>query len=197
MGKYYFWTRLCFGSRSSPKLFTLLSKAFHFIATQNYKIRELLYLLDVFLTIDPPGDEGIRSRCLLTHIFSMLNIPVHPVKTLVPDTIMIFLSITLDSNSMQASLPREKIDRILQILSQFSDKRSMSKRDLLSLLGHLKNASRIVIPGRSFVSYLLSLARSVKELYHHVNLNQKCRSDINIWKYFLTNWNGISFFYES
>ena len=46
------------------------------------------------------------------------------------------------------------------------------------------------------MSYLLSLARSVKELCQHVKLNQKCRSD-NMWKYFLTNWNGISFFYES
>ena len=76
-GKYYFLTRLCFSSRSSPKLFTLLSKAIHFIATQNYKIRELLYLLDNFLSIDPAGDEGIRSMCLLTHIFSMINIPIH------------------------------------------------------------------------------------------------------------------------
>ena len=47
------------------------------------------------------------------------------------------------------------------------------------------------------MSYLLSLARSVKELYHHVKLNQNCRCDINIWKYFLTSWNEISFFYGS
>ena len=54
-----------------------------FISSQNYKIRELLYLLDDFLSIDSPGDEGIRSMCLLTRIFSMLNIPIYPDKTLV------------------------------------------------------------------------------------------------------------------
>ena len=196
-GKFYFWTRLCFGSRSSPKLFTMLSEAIHFIATNNYGIRELLYLLDDFLTIDPPGDGGLRSMCLLQHICKTLNIPLHPDKTLGPDTVMTFLGITLDSNLMQASLPREKIDRILEMFNSFTNKRSVSKRDLLSLLGHLNYASRIILPGRSFVSYLLRLAHSVKELFHHVKLTQDCRSDINMWSYFLTHWNGISFFYDS
>ena len=111
--------------------------------------------------------------------------------------VMIFLGITLDSNLMQASLPRDKEERIIEMLNQYTEKRSVSKRDLLSLLGHLNYASRIIISGRSFVSYLLSLAHSVKELYHHVKLNKECRSDINMWSYFLTHWNGISFFSDS
>ena len=37
--KYYFFKRLCFGSRSSPKI---LSGAIHWIATNNYKIPNLL-----------------------------------------------------------------------------------------------------------------------------------------------------------
>ena len=195
--KYYFFTRLCFGSRSSPKIFSLLSEAIYFIAKTNYHIREMLYLLDDFLTIDPPGNYGISTMCSLTQLFCDLNIPIHPDKTLGPDSVMVFLGITLDSNSMQASLPREKIDRILDILKQFLDKRSITKRELLSLLGHLNYASSIIRPGRSFVSYLLTLAHSVKELHHHVRLNNDCQSDINMWKYFLEHWNGISFFYDS
>ena len=105
--KYYFFTRICFGSRSSPKLFTLLSKVIHFIATNNCLIRELLYLLDDFLSIDPPGNDGIQTICLLTHLFRLLNIPIHPEKTLGPDSVMVFLSITLDSNKMQASAVRK------------------------------------------------------------------------------------------
>ena len=166
-------------------------------ATNNCHIRELLYLLDDFLSIDPPGNDGIQTMCSLTHLFRVLNIPIHPDKTLGPDSVMVFLGITLDSNKMQASLPREKIDRIMDILNQFTDKRSVTKRELLSLLGHLNYASRIILPGRSFVSYLLSLAHSVKELHHHVKLNKDCQSDINMWKYFLGYWNGISFFYDS
>ena len=195
--KYYFFTRICFGSRSSPKLFTLLSKVIHFIATNNCHIREFLYLLDDFLSIDPPGNDGIQTMCSLTHLFRVLNISIHPDKTLSPDSVLVFLGITLDSNKMQASLPREKIDRIMDILNQFTDKRSVTKRELLSLLGQLNYASRIILPGRSFVSYLLSLAHSIKELHHHVKLNKDCQSDINMWKYFLGYWNGISFFYDS
>ena len=99
--KYYFFILICFGSRNSPKLFTLLSKAIHFIATNNCHIRELLYMLDYFLSIDPPGDtgnDGFQTMCSLTHLFRVLNIPIHPDKTLGPHSVMVFLGITLDSN---------------------------------------------------------------------------------------------------
>jgi hypothetical protein len=67
---------------------------------------------------------------------------------------------------------------------------------LLCLLGHLNFASRVIVPGRSFVSYLLTLAASVHELHHHVHLSNECRSDMRMWGTFLHHWNGISFFHD-
>jgi hypothetical protein len=43
------------------------------------------------------------------------------------------------------------------------------KRELLQLLGHINFATRVIIPGRTFVSYLLTLATSAKELEHWVH----------------------------
>jgi hypothetical protein len=51
---YYFYTRLAFGSRSSRKLFDCFSSLFCWILQQNYGIRNVLHLLDDFLTIKPP-----------------------------------------------------------------------------------------------------------------------------------------------
>ncbi|KAK6191208.1 hypothetical protein SNE40_002946 [Patella caerulea] len=59
--KYYFFVRLCFGSRSSPKIFTLLSKAIHFVATNNYGIPHLLYMLDDFLSITSVHSDGVEN----------------------------------------------------------------------------------------------------------------------------------------
>ena len=67
---------------------------------------------------------------------------------------------------------------------------------LFQLLGYMNFASRVILAGRAFVSYLLSLASSVSELYHYVHLNSECRHDLYMWIEFLTNWNGVSLFYE-
>ena len=107
-GKIYFFKRLCFGSRSSPKIFSMLSEAIYWIAKTNYGIPHLLYLLDDFLAVTPRLGNGHRTMALLTHVFGRLNIPIHPDKTLGPDTNMVFLGITLNSENMNAFLPSEQ-----------------------------------------------------------------------------------------
>ena len=75
------------------------------------------------------------------------------------------------------------------MLDSFYVKKSCTKPELLQLLGHLNFASRVIIPGRSFVSYLLRLASSVHELHHYLHKNTECREDLYMWKLFLEQWN--------
>jgi hypothetical protein len=79
-GKYYFFVRLCFGSRSSPKLFTMLSEAIHYIATHSSRMENLLFLLDDFLAIDRPNTSFGISLNVFHTMFDSLNIPIHPNK---------------------------------------------------------------------------------------------------------------------
>lgn len=97
---------------------------------------------------------------------------------------------------MEARLPHDKLQRILETLSTFLDKNTCTKRQLLSLLGHLNFAWRVVRPGRSFVSYLISLSTTVSELHHHVTITAECRLDMRIWYQFLSSWNGVAFFLD-
>lgn len=73
---------------------------------------------------------------------------------------------------------------------------TMSKRGLLSLLVHLNFAMKVIPQGHSFVSRLLDLAKSVRNLHDHVKLDYGCRSELRFWSYLCDNWNGISFFYN-
>ena len=66
----------------------------------------------------------------------------------------------------------------------------------MQLFRHMNFASRVILAGRSFVSNLLKLAASVKEMYYFVHLNKLCREDLYMWVLFLENWNGVSLFYE-
>lgn len=98
----YFYTRLTFGSRSSPYLFSLLSEAIQYIAQNNYGVKYLLYLLDDFLAIDRTEIEAHRSMAVLTMIFNILCVPLNKSKTTGPCTVIDYLGITLDSEKMEA-----------------------------------------------------------------------------------------------
>ena len=84
----------------------------------------------------------------------------------------------------------------MNIITNYCEKRSVTKRELQSILGHLNFASTVIPPGRSFVSYLLRMLHGVKKQHHYITLNEECRKHLRMWKMFLENWNGKSFFHD-
>ncbi len=184
--KLYFSVRLTFGCHRSPKIFDTLSEVLCWILLNNCKLPFVLHLLDYFLLVDYPHVKPDRCISALKCTFYDLGVPLSEEKTLGPLKAIGFLGITLDSNLMQASLPSEKINK---------KSASFSKRDLLSLLGHLNFGMRIIPQGRSFIARLLDLSKSVKDLNDIVTLDEGCSSDLRFWSLLLINWNGISFFY--
>ncbi|XP_048243053.1 uncharacterized protein LOC125375982 [Haliotis rufescens] len=157
-GLYYFYTRLAFGCRSSPKIFDPLSQAICWILKHNHDFLHVLHLLDDFLVIDPPGHDAESTMSTILSLFKRLNIPLALHKTQGPLTEIEYLGIILDSNLMTARLPQDKLQRIAELLGRYSTKRSCTKRELLSLLEHLNYACRVIVPGRTFVSYLIELS---------------------------------------
>ena len=195
---YYVFVRLAFGCRSSPWLFDTLSQAICWIAANNYGKKTIFHLLDEFLTIDPPDMcAGQRTMALLTMLFKRLNVPLAKHKCEGPSDCLEYLGIILDSKNMVARLPMDKIQRIIEFIELLLDKKKCTKRELLQLLGHLNFASRVILPGRSFVSYLINLSTSVSNLQHYVHLNIHCQQDLQMWHKFLKGWNGVSLFYDS
>jgi hypothetical protein len=196
-GQYYYYTRLAFGCRSSPIIFDQLSQAICYIAQTNYSIDIMFHLLDDFLTLDPPHSCADRTMALLTLIFNRLNIPMVTEKTAGPSTVLEYLGIILDSDNMQARLPENKLSRIVEFIDYFLARSTCTKRELLQLLGHMNFASRVILAGRSFVSYLITLSTTVKHLHYHVHITKACREDLLMWKKFLAQWNGVSMFQQT
>ncbi len=95
------------------------------------------------------------------------------------------------------ALPKEKIDRIILVAATFVNSRCCRKRELLSLLGHLNFAMRIIPQGRPFISHLLVLASSARVLEDLISLSQGCRDELRLWTMFLKQWNGLSLFYNN
>lgn len=195
--RYYFYVRLAFGSRSSPKIFSALSEALHWIATHNYGIEHFLYLLDDFLAVDAPTVQVPDTRERLQNMFDNLGIPLNCNKTEGPVHSLTYLGVGLDCTQLLAFLPQDKLDRIKQLLDTFISKKACTKRQMLSLLGHCSFAARVVIHGRTFLSRMFQLSTTAKTLYQIVTLTQECKEDMFMWLYLLREWNGVSMFHHS
>ncbi|KAI2647038.1 Pro-Pol polyprotein [Labeo rohita] len=168
--KFCFAVCLTFGCRSSPKIFDTFSEAICWILSNNYNIPYLVHLLDNFLIISPP--DSVPAAHLLTtqKHFSELGIPLAQDKTEGPSTSIEYLGISLDSQKFLASLPKEKIDRMVLVASTLLTNSSCSTRELLSIPDHLNFTMRIIPQGRPFISHLLSLVSSAHALEDHISL---------------------------
>ena len=154
-GLLYFSVKLPFGSRSSPSIFNTLSEALCWILYNKCKLPFVLHLLDDFLVVDFPTSRPNRAIECLTNTFKRLGVPLSDEKTLGPVKSLEFLGIHLDSVSMKASLPADKLGRIREAIRSVLGAQTMTKRELLSLLGHLNFAMRVMPQGRSFISRML------------------------------------------
>ncbi|KAE8289472.1 hypothetical protein D5F01_LYC11173 [Larimichthys crocea] len=105
--------------------------------------------------------------------FTNLGVPLSAEKTEGPSTSLEFLGITLDSISLQASLPIEKIHHTSLLIANFLLAHRCTKRQLFSLL-----------------------ATSTPNLHDHITLTEASKMELKLWHHFLSTWNGISFFYD-
>ena len=95
---------------------------------------------------------------------------------------------------MEARLSIEKIEKLKDDISAFSQKKRCTKRELLSLVGSLGFACKVIVPGRSFLSRIITLSCTVSRLHHRVYINTQVRDDLCVWYKFLSDWIGREFF---
>ena len=156
-------TCLPFGLRSAPYLFNRLSEAIHWILVHKYGVCHLLHYLDDFLTAGPP-DSTICSNNLnsMLSLCERINAPIKLSKIEGPSTSITFLGIQLDTITMEASITPQCKYAILAELNQLYRRCGCKKRELLSLIGKLSFACKVVPSGRVFLRRLIDLSTSVE-----------------------------------
>ena len=185
---------LLFGVRSALKLFTAVADALAWALYQR-GIKYLLHYLDDFLFLGSPHTkEAATAVQLALHIFNHVGVPVVAEKTEGPSTSITFLGIVIDTVSYQLQLPEEKVGRLLSILQHWRSRKSCTRSELESLLGHLAHAAIVVRPGRTFLHQLFTLLSMVAKPHHYVHLNQSVRGDIAWWAALFQHWDGSSLF---
>ena len=125
--QYYVDLYLPFGLRSAPYLFNQLSDALEWILktiiTQgtSFIFQTIFFIAEAY---------ACRWQCLssfstLLRLFMSDRAPVVASKTLGPSQVLEFMGIELDSTSMEARLPEDKLLRTRALLNSFTGRRSV------------------------------------------------------------------------
>ena len=191
--RWFFDMRLPFGLRSSPFIFTSFSDALQWILLTKFFITGHVHYLDDFLVV-----ASTREKCqfwmdLIVDAFEFLGVPIAKDKFEGPSQTMVFLGIEIDSVNMVIRLPQEKQDRLNRSVEVWLSKSKCIKRELLSLIGSLSFACKVIKPGRTILRRLIDLSTSVKKLHQHISLSACICQDLAMWRQFLSEWNGISY----
>ncbi len=196
-GCYYVDTRLPFGLRSAPFLFNQYAEALLWIIQHNYSIHHSIHYLDDYFFAASPASSlcQIHIGQFLTAC-QRLGVPVAMDKLEGPTTCLTFLGIQLDSNSQQLRLPDEKLFELQTLISSWLGRRKTTKRKLLSIIGKLAFAARVVPAGRLFLRRMIDLASTAKQLHHRIRLTHEARADLEWWHSFLPSWNGVAMFLD-
>ena len=188
----YIDTCLPFGLRSAPKLFNIMADLLAWILKQQ-GVSEVLHYLDDFLTIGPSSSHTCQQNLdIIKEICLQLGVPLAMEKVEGPTTSLCFLGINIDTEKMEARLPDDKLDRIRRLVHTWLRKRKARKREILSLVGLLQHATKIVRSGRTFVSRMYATATKLKKMHYFTRLNRDFRSDLAWWHVFIHSWNGLS-----
>ena len=108
---------------------------------------------------------------------------------------MIFLGLLLDGKHLVISLPIDKCQRALSLLTYAINKKKVTIKFIQTLTGMPNFLSRAIVPGQTFTRMMYhklkgkQTSNTGKQLkqHHHVWLDQEFVQDCRVWFQFLNN----------
>lgn len=176
-------TRLPFGNRRSPHVFNTLTQAARHIIAGYGKFplcRLIAYLDDFWLTADT-AEECQRMLLTTIQILRRLGWMIAWEKVVGPTRQLTFLGVDICSSSMTVTLPHDKLRQFHGLLVAALSRRSMSKRQMQSLIGKLNWITRCVYGGRTFLRRLINFALPLRTPWHRKRLTREIFADLRWW----------------
>ena len=184
---------LSMGSRSSARCCQRVSDCIVYIVTNdgNFAIN---YLDDI-----AGAEKAEKAQQAFLHLQRTLkNFGLKEAlnKTVAPCTVMIFLGIEVNTVTLTISIPKEKWDEIMQLLSKWSEKQCASLKETQKLCGLLNFACRCVRAGRVYLSRILNFLRTLPKT-GMLPIPTETKKDISWWLEFAPHYNCTSLMLEN
>lgn len=187
-GVFYEEQFLPFGLRTAPFLFDSFSRALNWILMAVLFWYLVIHYLDDFLAILAPDTNVPLYEQQFDALCEQLGLTVNRKKNVTGTTVE-FLGLEIDTISLQARLPRDKLVKGESMLSAIQKRTSISRSELEAIIGFLSFASKVVIPGRSFLRRLYDALERPNTYWIHISSDM--RKDLTWWESFLSKWNGV------
>ena len=95
--------------------------------------------------MSPPASNSCQSNLdILIHTCAELGVPLATEKLEGPSTTLTFLGVETDTTKMEIRLPDEELQYIRQELTTWMGKKRATKRHILSPVGQLQLASKVI-----------------------------------------------------
>lgn len=187
--RHYIDTRLCFGARKGPFIFSQLSQAVcRIMASQGFP--KVICYLDDFLVVEDTYDACRASLDHLRKLLRTLGFAINYKKLVTPCKVLTFLGIEIDVNKMTLRLPEDKLRAFLEEVTKVYNAKNVSKRSLQSLCGRLAWAAQVVAGARCYVRRLLDHINRLQGPTHRTRITKDIKLDLAWWITFARTFNG-------
>ena len=140
--------RLCFGLRCAPNIFNSLS-VFVVKIANHLGASKVVNYLDDFLIIADSEEACMNDRTIVTDVLSLLGFDVSWKKVTAPAQVSVFLGITIDSVTMELSLPSAKVEKLKLCINTLVAKGTASKKELECVGGLVSHCSYVTLSAKS------------------------------------------------
>ena len=188
-------TRLVLGASAACQCFQRFSLALRWIVCDRFPTVRCVVLIDDFLFIGASADESnLREAfAFFARLCDVINLPLNRKKTVSPTTCLTYLGVELDSNRFEARLDLAKLERLRSCLDHALSVDTLTKKEIESLVGLLQWSCRVLRGARAFLRRLIDLGSDLAKPKDSISLTTEVKEDLQIWKVFIDNFNGVSF----
>lgn len=186
--EYLVDTRLCFGLRSAPFIFSQVSN-FVVRAMARRGIFRVANYLDDYILFAPTFESCQFGQEVLIHLLQSLGFNIAWDKCSAPSKSTRYLGVIFDSDSMQIKLPEDKLEKLRNELLFFEGKTRATKLQIQKLAGYLAHCSKVVRGGRLFSRRIISLLRGLGDK-KRIRIPKNIGLDLSWWQSFMRVFNG-------
>jgi hypothetical protein len=152
------------------------------------------YLDDFFFAGKAYSNDCLTLMSNFEYVCKDMNIPINEEKSEGPSTVLTYLGLEIDSQKMTVRLPSEKIVKAQSLILDAIGSKKIRLKELQSIVGILNFFTKAIPSGRAFNCRLYQAMAHAKRPHHFIRVNNQMREDLNMWLYFLKNFNGITIF---
>lgn len=187
--RYIFDTRICFGLRCAPYIFTQVSNFVLRCLKRRGHLNCLVYL-DDYLVVGDSEYECANAQNVLISILRSLGFDIAWDKCVGPTQVLTYLGVQFNSNEMSVSIQREKMEKLQAELRFFEGKRRATVHQIQRLCGVLAHCSKVIKGGRTFSRRIIDHLKGLPPGNKRIRLDGEFLHDLSWWREFSKVFNG-------